>query len=614
MLRSCSRVVVDSPAMLTALLFLLPMTALVSCDRADDDELLDEEEWREVVVPLPSGVACSVEVTTPADGSVLSPGPVVVTGFATVGEAVPIANTTLAYVMDVSGSTESFGGCGGDPNGDGASNTVLDCEITALTELHEQAIALGTTAQNGVVVFGESATPADMVPGGGPTDLLTGATTDAGPSGPNGVPDVNDVLASADTGSVGLFTPFDVGADATNFGEAIIDVAPILGASAQPNEIVVMVSDGLNNTGPDVTVALASVPAGVEIYTFAVGAGSNCASDPTGLGSLQEIANATGGTCTNVPDPSDLPDVLPGVILSVLANLELTLDGVPVIIDSIVPGLPEDGPATANYSTTLPAPAAGLHTVCATATCTDASGNVHPTECKTFRINTPPVAKCQDVTVHADGTCHAEASIDDESFDPDEGDDFTCTADPAGPYGLGSTLVTLTCTDEHGDSSQCTGHVNVIDVTPPTVTTPEDPETLWPPNHQYHDFEVDDCVVAIEDNCDHALDPTDASTVVQITSDEEELAQGSGNTCDDAVIDSPPKSYSVRSERRGNADGRVYHVGVVVSDLSGNHTDASCSIEVPHDQGQGSQAIDSGCAYCVGSDCGACSTGAPQCN
>lgn len=614
MLRSCSGIVIQSPAVLTALLFLVPMTALVSCDHGDDGDLLDEAEWREVVVPLPSGVACSVEVTTPPDGAVFPAGSVLVTGFATVGEAVPIANTTLAYIMDVSGSTEAFGGCGGDPNGDGAGNTVLDCEITALTELHEQAIALGTTAQNGVVVFGEGAAQADMVPGGGPTDLLTGPETDLGPGGANGIPDVEDVLASADSGFVGLFTPFNVGADATNFSAAISDVAPILGASTQSNEIVVMVSDGQNNAGPDVQTALALVPAGVRIYTFAVGAGSNCASDPLGLGSLQEIADTTGGTCTNVPDPSDLPDVLPGVIMSVLANLELTLDGAAVTIDSIVPALPEDGPATTNYSTTLPAPAPGWHTVCATATCTDGSGNAHPTECKTFRINTPPVARCEDVTVYADATCHAEASIDDGSFDPD-GDAFSCTADPAGPYGLGSTLVTLTCTDVHGESSECTGHVNVVDVTPPTVTTPADAmATLWPPNHQYEQLGVGDCVLAIEDNCDHGLDPTDASIVQQITSDEEELAQGSGNTCDDAVIDSPPTSFSVRSERSGNADGRVYHVGVVVSDLSGNHTDASCHIDVPHDQGNGSEAIDSGCAFCVGSDCGTCSTGAPQCN
>ena len=603
------RVVVVHPATLSTLLLLLPLTTIVSCDETDDP--FDDPEWREVVAPLPSGVACSVEVTTPANGQVLPAAPVGVTGFATVGQAVPIANTSLVYVMDVSGSTESFGGCGGDPNGDGSSNTVLDCEITALTGLHDQAIALGTIAQNGVVVFGESATPADMVPGGSPSDLLTGPTTDLGPSNPNGVPDVNDVLRSADSGFVGLFTASSVGSGATSFGEAIIDAATVVAASAQPNEVVVFVSDGLDNTGPSVATAIASMPANVRVYTFAVGASSDCDSDPSGLGSLRDISYATGGTCTNVPDPSDLPDVLPGVIMSQLVGLVLELDGVPVTISSVVPSLPQGGPVTANYSTTLPTPAPGLHTVCATADCTDGSGAAHPTECKQFRINAPPVAVCDDATVYADETCHASASVDGGSFDPD-GDAFSCTAEPAGPYPLGTTPVTLTCTDVHGASSTCHADVEVVDVTPPTVTSAGLMATLWPPNHDYHHFGVEDCVLEIHDNCAE-LEPADATVVHQLTSDEAELAQGSGNTCDDMTIDTPPAGFSVRSERRGNADGRVYGIGVRVSDPSGNHAEASCEIDVPHDQSPGSVAIDSGCAFCVGADCGGCSTGAPQC-
>lgn len=95
--------------------------------------------------------------------------------------------------------------------------------------------------------------------------------------------------------------------------------------------------------------------------------------------------------------------------------------------------------------------------------------------------NTPPVAKCKDVTVSAGANCTAYTSIDDGSFDPDPGDTITLSQSPPGPYPLGSTLVTLTVTDNHGASSQCTGTVTVVDTTPPTITcpsnitTPEDP-------------------------------------------------------------------------------------------------------------------------------------------
>ena len=89
--------------------------------------------------------------------------------------------------------------------------------------------------------------------------------------------------------------------------------------------------------------------------------------------------------------------------------------------------------------------------------------------------NQPPVAQCQDVTVSADGNCEADASVNDDSYDPDD-DPIEIVEDPAGPYGLGDTEVTLTVTDDSDASDQCTGTVTVVDVTPPTVdcNVPED--------------------------------------------------------------------------------------------------------------------------------------------
>jgi hypothetical protein len=77
-------------------------------------------------------------------------------------------------------------------------------------------------------------------------------------------------------------------------------------------------------------------------------------------------------------------------------------------------------------------------------------------------FNNPPTAICQDVTVSAGPDCTANASIDNGSFDPDSGDTITLTQTPPGPYPLGTTSVTLTVTDSHGASSQCTGTVTVL--------------------------------------------------------------------------------------------------------------------------------------------------------
>lgn len=86
--------------------------------------------------------------------------------------------------------------------------------------------------------------------------------------------------------------------------------------------------------------------------------------------------------------------------------------------------------------------------------------------------NSPPVAKCKNLTVSAGLDCMANASIDDGSFDPDAGDTITLSQSPAGPYALGVTTVTLTVSDSHGASNSCSATVTVVDTTPPVITCP----------------------------------------------------------------------------------------------------------------------------------------------
>src|SRR5262245_54256726 len=87
--------------------------------------------------------------------------------------------------------------------------------------------------------------------------------------------------------------------------------------------------------------------------------------------------------------------------------------------------------------------------------------------------NTPPVALRTNVTMsNTAGVCTAPASINNGSFNPDPGDTITLSQSPAGPFGAGTTMVTLTVTDSKGEFSTCTGTVTVLDTEPPTVTCP----------------------------------------------------------------------------------------------------------------------------------------------
>ena len=85
----------------------------------------------------------------------------------------------------------------------------------------------------------------------------------------------------------------------------------------------------------------------------------------------------------------------------------------------------------------------------------------------------PPVALCTDIKLSADANCEASGSINNGSFDPDGGP-VTLGQVPPGPYGLGSTLVLLTVTDDEGDTDTCSAWVTVNDVTAPGLGCPDD--------------------------------------------------------------------------------------------------------------------------------------------
>jgi hypothetical protein len=642
---------------------------------------------------LPGGTSIKVTIINPVNNLVVPPSPLAVNGTAEIGLGVPVANTLLVYTLDVSGSTLASGGCGGDKNGDGASNTVLDCEIHALSTLNGIAISTGTVSKVGLAIFAQGGSATDIAAAGGSQSL---ASPSADANGSGGL-DIDQVLASASaaSGSVGLFTSVTVGADATNYGAGITAALSIAAASALPNKIVVFVSDGLSNAGPTVASVLASPPPGVVFHTFAVGSASSCTGGSTG--SLQDIANLTGGTCTNVPNVASLPSIIPGVIASQLTGLKLTLDGIAVTgAVSIVPVLPQAGPGSIAFSTSLSGLSPGSHVICAKATGSDGGGSGSVEDCHTFSLSSPPNAECKDVTVAANASCSASGvSVNNGSSDPD-GDALSCVQSPAGPYALGSTSVGLLCTDSNGGADSCKAtikvidtaspaiacpsdktlecskgsavatfaatasdncgapvvtcappsgssfplgstagvctakdgsgnasvcgfNVNVVDTLPPVVVTSGARVSYWPPNHSYQSFSLSDCVKSVTDACGGALDINAKGQITRITSDEVEDAggdkgnNGDGKTCLDAKITSATTA-SLRAERQGTSDGRVYTIYFKVFDDAKNVAEASCQAQVVHDQSPANAvAIDSGCAYCTGSGCGACAGPSASC-
>jgi hypothetical protein len=113
---------------------------------------------------------------------------------------------------------------------------------------------------------------------------------------------------------------------------------------------------------------------------------------------------------------------------------------------------------------------------------------------------------------------------------------------------------------------------------------------IWPPNHMWRYFDVEDCLAQM-----HACNGD--AKILYITSDEPVNSTGDGNTAPDIACDE--HSFAVRSERKGNADGRVYDVHIELEDHHHEKQHVVCEVEVDHDQGPWGDAVYSGDAYTV---------------
>lgn len=343
---------------------------------------------------LPGGTSIEVSIDRPADGSVLPPGPVAVSGTAAIGQSTPRPDTGLVIVLDVSSSTLNLCDQPTVPvlNFAGRAQeapTILDCEKEAARLLNQEAAKVGTVGKVGAVAFADGVVVADARPG-----TAQEAITDPGP-------EMDVVLASAFAVSDVEFaargfeqhTRKDIPADGTDMIDGLrgaVSVVDALQAAQLPKQTVVFVSDGQAEVSDALRAAARAVPQSAKVHTFAVGNGSACR-DSTGDRALQVIADEARGSCTKVTNPADLKNALPEVIASKLTGLELVVDdGEPVPITGVTPALPVTGPASVTYRTTTPALAAGTHTVCVRAIGSDGGGTGAVADCHEIVVNTPP--------------------------------------------------------------------------------------------------------------------------------------------------------------------------------------------------------------------------------
>jgi hypothetical protein len=142
---------------------------------------------------------------------------------------------------------------------------------------------------------------------------------------------------------------------------------------------------------------------------------------------------------------------------------------------------------------------------------------------------------------------------------------------------LGTNIVAVTVADSVGSQTSCDSTIIVQDTIPPVITKATlSPARLWPPNHKMVPISL--CVVA-KDACCVAN-----WKIISVTSNE---SSESANVTPDWII-TGDHGLSLRAERDGTGNGRVYTIIVQAQDCAGNLSEpATLTVTVPHDQGHG---------------------------
>jgi hypothetical protein len=299
---------------------------------------------------IPStGQDLSIALTSPPDGSTVEipPGTTNVSGSVAI-DAVAGDPICLVYIVDVSGSTD--GNQGIDANGDGLVNSsdnfngpsgdtefgeILDGEIAGVLALHA-SIGNPANVYVGLVAFASNAANVDVGSQGGFQYFVTPPQLDSNSA--NGV-DIGEALRTFRSGeggggSVGQFSVITSGTlgNGTDFDDPLEEMNQAFDNCPEDGtNIAFFISDGESNDSrcvdlecvPELTAA---INAGTIVHTIGVGAGA----DGEDLG---YIAAQTGGTYTQVTDPSDLVAELPGLDPAGIDHCEV--DGVDVPLDAL---------------------------------------------------------------------------------------------------------------------------------------------------------------------------------------------------------------------------------------------------------------------------------------
>ncbi len=194
-------------------------------------------------------------------------------------------------------------------------------------------------------------------------------------------------------------------------------------------------------------------------------------------------------------------------------------------------------------------------------------------------ITAPVLSLPGDLVVEATSPAGATVTYTASATDDVDGS-VAVTLNPASgsTFPLGTTTVNASATDAAGNAAYGSFTVTVRDTTAPVITSLSvSSAVLWPPNHKM-------VSVSVSGAATEAVSEVTGS-ILSVTSNEPDNGLGDGDTAGDIVITSPG-TVSLRAERSGKGNGRIYTILFEASDASGNTSTKTVTVTVPKSQGK----------------------------
>jgi sugar lactone lactonase YvrE len=204
---------------------------------------------------------------------------------------------------------------------------------------------------------------------------------------------------------------------------------------------------------------------------------------------------------------------------------------------------------------------------------TDSQGNTAQDRFSiTVRDTTPPVLTVPSpLTIEAASASGAIVTFAASATDVVDGSTLVDCAPASGSlFTLGTTNVTCSSADAHGNTARERFGITVPDTTPPTIGSVSASEPVL--SAANHKMVAETIAVAASDTVDAA--PT--CRITDVSSNEPVDADG------DWVV-TGRLTLKVRADRLDSGAGRVYTVQVTCADRSGNTATSATTISVPHD-------------------------------